>query len=134
MKLAALVAAALAVTVAVAGAAAGSKKNGRVLFTESNTYSEAYGSLYAINPDGTGRVLLSDQASNGSWSPDGKRILFDTSRKGDADLWTMNADGGGAKELTFSLGNDGDGARGRPTARRSCSSRTATMRRAPTSS
>ena len=55
-------------------------------------------------------MLITDNAVNGSWSPDGKRILFESSRKGDLDLWTINADGSSPKELTFSVGIDQDGA------------------------
>jgi Tol biopolymer transport system component len=90
-----------------AGATSASGRNGRVIYTQ---YAYGYGSLYAINPNGSGKVLIDSNAANGSWSPDGKRILFESTRKGDLDLWTIGADGSSPKELTFSVGIDQDGA------------------------
>jgi dipeptidyl aminopeptidase/acylaminoacyl peptidase len=34
------------------------------------------------------------------WSPDGKRILFESNRSGDSQLWVIGLDGGEAKQLT----------------------------------
>ena len=104
-----VLAAAVLVSVTSAGATSGSGRNGRVLYSETTPYSYGSGSLYAINPNGSGRVLVANNAVNGSWSPDGKRILFETARKGDLDLWTVKADGSSPKELTFSV-ESGQGA------------------------
>ena len=71
---------AVLVSVTTAGATTGSGRNGRVLYTETYRYSYGAGSLYAINANGSGRVLITNNAVNGSWSPDGKRILFETAR------------------------------------------------------
>jgi hypothetical protein len=95
----------LALTVTAAGAST-QRKNGRILLTETYPYSGGYGALYAINPDGSGRVLITDRGVNGSWSPDGTKILFESSLKGDADLWSVDADGSSPTELTFSRGTD----------------------------
>jgi Tol biopolymer transport system component len=43
---------------------------------------------------------------NPAWSPDGKRIAFEWARGGDLDIWTANADGSHARELTFSPAAD----------------------------
>lgn len=102
--------AAVLLSVTSAGASGGSGPNGRVLYSETYQYSYGSGSLYAINANGSGRVLITTNAVNGSWSPDGKRILFESAGKGDLDLWTINADGSSPKELTFSVGIDQDGA------------------------
>ncbi len=102
--------AAVLVSVTTAGASSGSGRNGRVLYSEAYQYAYGSGFLYAINPNGSGRVLITNNAVNGSWSPDGKHILFESARKGDLDLWTINADGSSPKELTFSVGVDQDGA------------------------
>jgi len=40
-------------------------------------------------------------------SADGKRIVFTSSRDGDLDIYTMNADGSGVKRLTNETGYDG---------------------------
>ena len=40
-------------------------------------------------------------------SPDGKTIVFTSTRNGDLDLYTMNIDGSNVKQITFGLGYDG---------------------------
>jgi Tol biopolymer transport system component len=40
-------------------------------------------------------------------SPDGKKIVFTSTRSGDLELWTMNLDGSNLKQITFDLGYDG---------------------------
>jgi TolB protein len=40
-------------------------------------------------------------------SPDGKRIIFTSTRNGDLDLYTMNLDGSGLVQVTDELGYDG---------------------------
>src|SRR5437764_5401517 len=110
MKVAVLAAAALTVVVAAAGASTASTRNGRILFTETYAYSGGFGSIYAINADGSGRVLISDNAVNGSWSPDGRTILFESSRNGDPDMWSIHADGSSPRELTFTIGVHEDGS------------------------
>ncbi|MEO5859951.1 MAG: protein kinase [Pyrinomonadaceae bacterium] len=35
------------------------------------------------------------------WSPDGKRIAFNSDRDGGAQVWVANADGGGLRQITF---------------------------------
>ena len=37
-----------------------------------------------------------------SWSPDGRHIVFQSSRSGSEQIWTMLADGSNQKQLTFS--------------------------------
>ena len=66
-----------------------------------------------INRDGSALRWLREHAYNPSWSPDGKRIvyrlfsyrpeLFGT--PGYGDLWIMNADGSGNRQITFSTGS-----------------------------
>jgi dipeptidyl aminopeptidase/acylaminoacyl peptidase len=38
--------------------------------------------------------------SHPRWSPDGKRILFESTRSGESQLWVINVNGGEAKQLT----------------------------------
>lgn len=40
-------------------------------------------------------------------SPDGKKIVFTSTRSGDLELWTMNIDGSDKKQVTTGLGYDG---------------------------
>ncbi|MDB5391104.1 MAG: domain protein beta Propeller [Planctomycetaceae bacterium] len=66
--------------------------------------------LYTVNLDGTGMKRLTDTPgydAEGSYSSDGKQIVFTSSRDGDPDLYIMNADGTGVRQLTNSKGYDG---------------------------
>lgn len=40
-------------------------------------------------------------------SPDGKKIVFTSTRSGDLELWTMNTDGSDLRQVTTGLGYDG---------------------------
>ncbi|MFZ4427759.1 MAG: TolB family protein [Saprospiraceae bacterium] len=62
--------------------------------------------------DKKGRILRQLTAADGydaeaTVSPDGKKIVFTSTRSGDLELWTMNTDGTGLKQITFDLGYDG---------------------------
>ncbi|MEK6321468.1 MAG: hypothetical protein AABN33_07275 [Acidobacteriota bacterium] len=39
-----------------------------------------------------------------TWSPDGKRIAFFSDRSGKWEIWTLNSDGSGLQQLTFTSG------------------------------
>ena len=41
-----------------------------------------------------------------AWSPDGRQIVFSSSRNGNYDIFVMDADGSGLTQLTFDAGND----------------------------
>jgi TolB protein len=67
--------------------------------------------LYTIRPDGTGLRQIThfssaDRVDSGSYSPDGKYIVFETSAGAVGgtvpDVFVMNADGGGLHPLTRS--------------------------------
>jgi Tol biopolymer transport system component len=62
--------------------------------------------IYVMNADGTGEPerLTSDakfaypleqQSRNPTWSPDGSRIAYESTRDGNSDIYVMNADGSG---------------------------------------
>lgn len=66
--------------------------------------------LYVVNFNGTGMQRLTDTNgydAEGSYSPDGKRIVFTSMRDGDADLYVMNADGSNVRQLNNQPGYDG---------------------------
>jgi Tol biopolymer transport system component len=64
--------------------------------------------VYIMRPDGTDlRDLTDDNFRNDGWprwSPDGKRIAFTSRRTGDYELWVINRDGSGLRQLTESKG------------------------------
>jgi len=64
--------------------------------------------IYEANPDGTDLKCLTPGAkaytAEGSFSADGKRIVFSSGNAGNVELYTMNADGTGVKRLTHTPG------------------------------
>jgi TolB protein len=60
--------------------------------------------IYESNPDGTDLKCLTPWAkvytAEGSYSTDGKRIVFSSGNANNVELYTMNADGTGVKQLT----------------------------------
>lgn len=76
-----------------------------------------YYAIYRANADGTAlRPLLPAQAGPGqevgynaesTISPNGKRVIFTSTRDGDLDLYSMTLDGSDVRRLTQTLGYDG---------------------------
>ena len=68
--------------------------------------------IYSARPDGSDlRQLTSNGAYNAETTaaPDGKRLIFTSTRDGDIYLYTMNSDGSSVKRITNRLGYDGGG-------------------------
>ncbi|VDK27393.1 unnamed protein product [Gongylonema pulchrum] len=66
--------------------------------------------LFQVNKFGNFIRRLTDNPGydgDASVSSDGKRIVFTSTRNGDADLWIMNIDGTDLKQLTNTLGYEG---------------------------
>jgi dipeptidyl aminopeptidase/acylaminoacyl peptidase len=62
-------------------------------------------SLWLAAADGKGEPrrltnAVGKKDSHPRWSPDGKRILFESNRSGDGQLWLIDVDGGEARKLT----------------------------------
>src|SRR5262249_30813434 len=64
--------------------------------------------ITSVNMDGQDRKYLTQSAINKwpAYSPDGKQIAFGSSRDGNFEIYTMNADGTNARRLTHSHGLD----------------------------
>jgi len=65
-----------------------------------------------MNADGSSAVNLTNNPANDeypAWSPDVKRIAFDSSREGNlnSDIYVMNADGTNQTRLTDTTALDG---------------------------
>jgi Tol biopolymer transport system component len=59
--------------------------------------------VYVINVDGTGLTRLTTNAAvdgEPDWSPNGRRIAFESDRDGDFEIFTMRVDGSGVKKVT----------------------------------
>lgn len=119
--IASIVFAALAAVLGVALLGAGEAeaafpgKNGRISLSIDRNGNE---DIYTINPDGTGERRLTtdpDDERNPDWSPGGKKIVFNDVRQFgsganiqfDTEIFTVNADGSGLRQITNSPGVDG---------------------------
>lgn len=60
-----------------------------------------------MNGDGSGRQQLTDGKDGVNWDPqvsnDGKSIIYVSSRTGANELWQINLDGSGLKQITKSI-------------------------------
>ena len=66
--------------------------------------------IFRADLDGKNLVRLTDTRgydAEGSYSPDGKQIVFTSFRDGDAEIYLMDADGKNARRITRSPGYDG---------------------------
>jgi TolB protein len=67
--------------------------------------------IYTAKPDGSDLRRLSNAPNSynaeSTISRDGKKIVFTSTRNGDLDIFTMNADGTDVRQLTHELGYDG---------------------------
>jgi len=66
--------------------------------------------IFSAKPDGTDMKRLTNTVgydAEGTISPDGKKIVFTSTRDGDIELYEMNMDGSSQRRLTSELGYDG---------------------------
>jgi TolB protein len=68
---------------------------------------DPYMDIFEANPDGSELVRLTDAAgydAEGSYSPDGKQIVFCSERDGNRELYIMDADGKNVRQVTHAPG------------------------------
>jgi hypothetical protein len=67
--------------------------------------------LVVLQADGSGERVLIDSSQQPSgpedWSPDGSRILYNSTSSGQNDVWVMKSDGSGKTNLTLDEGAHG---------------------------
>src|SRR6266540_7115716 len=60
--------------------------------------------IYVRNPDGTDQHALTDNASNDAdpaWSPDGSQLAFESVTGNAFNLYVIDADGTGMRQITY---------------------------------
>ena len=97
---AALMVGALTSGVVPASTVGASPLNGRILFTRCDETDGCQ--IYTANPDGSAirRVTKHGESFLGDWSPNGKKIAYDSDASGDLAIWIADADGSNARQLT----------------------------------
>ena len=73
-------------------------------YDEESNAMKGEGDLFLVNPDGTGKIRLTDddfKNTQPSWSPDGEWIAFSSDRDGEAsmDIWLMDKNGENLRRL-----------------------------------
>ena len=84
--------------------------------------------IFKADLDGSNLVRLTDTPgydAEGSYSPDGKQIIFTSFRDGDAEIYIMDADGKNPRRITHKPRATTAARSSRPTARRSSTGATA---------
>ena len=75
-----------------------SGENGKLAFVRAGT-------IWVAEADGSNAVSLTSGIDRSPrWSPDGSRIAFSSGRDGDFEIFVMNADGSGQRQITFNAG------------------------------
>jgi Tol biopolymer transport system component len=64
--------------------------------------------IFTVSVDGRGLRRVSPSGLNPEWSPDGGRLAFDDARRGNRDIYAVNADGTHRVRLTSAPGADSD--------------------------
>jgi Tol biopolymer transport system component len=95
-------------TRAYEAASAGSwSRDGRILFTRWQV--GGFGDVYVYNVrTGKTRRLTKVRAddTDASWSPDDSRIVFDSTREGNREVYVMSADGSGLRNISRNPADD----------------------------
>lgn len=93
----------------VSGGLSWSADGKQVVFNTTATVNENSGIAMATLETGSFRILTDKGDFNGSLSVRGDRMLFTSTRDGDAEIYLLNVGSGSVERLTFNAGMD-DGA------------------------
>jgi len=78
-------------------------RNGLIAWTKPGLLVDS--EIWVMNPDGTNQHALTDNGSNDAdpaWSPDGSMLAFESVTGNAFNLYLINADGTGLRQLTYS--------------------------------
>ena len=91
-------------------ASAGYSADGkRITFNRSNPSTDNDFDIFVMNADGTGQVQLTNGGGldfRPGFSPDGRRIVFESDRDGDREIYSMKTDGTDVVQLTSNAAVD----------------------------
>lgn len=82
--------------------------NGLIVWQRTDHFNQS--EIWTMRANGTGKTQLTRTGNNQqpSWSPDGKKIVFVSSRDGTAEIYVMDADGANPTRLTNNGDYEGD--------------------------
>jgi Tol biopolymer transport system component len=102
-----LAVAAGALLVPLAHAASSEAGNaGRIAFVKCDLATFSVCDIFTMRPDGSKQVQLTTSGNENaapSWSPDGRKIAYESADSGVFQIWVMNSDGSGKTQLTSDL-------------------------------
>lgn len=77
-------------------------KGQQILFVDQKDPFDQSGVIYAMNPDGSGRIPLTTVAGfqRPLWSPDGKKIVYEQPNAWRGEILVMDADGANKQNIT----------------------------------
>ncbi len=83
----------------------------RIVYTNNTSNTASGPQLFVMNTDGTGITQLTSAydgsaSSYPAWSPDGQHIAYQHLSGTAIDIWVMNADGTGARRVSYNGGED----------------------------
>jgi TolB protein len=108
-----LLALACSTSVAVPAEATFPDQNGKIAFRRFLDAEQTTGAIFTIEPDGTAELQVTNPPPgvhdrNPDMSPDGRRIVFQRSGPTMDDIFVVNADGSGLRQLTNTTHLDGN--------------------------
>ncbi len=102
-------------TLVAAVASGKTANNGKIAFASDGAFDGAVAKhreeIYVMDANGANQTRLTNNVGwdlDPAWSPDGKKIAFDTERDGNREIYVMDADGSNQTNLTNNPADDFD--------------------------